>query len=96
MRASVKTFYENDSAEESYCEVVIRDCEIVVSYYDDNGQPVIYKGVNENTGRWVLNCETVKGRATLNRSPLDKNCLEGSWWEAGCSGMWQIDLDDEE
>ena len=91
MKATMETFYWDSESDTSDCEIVLRGNELVVSY-DDDGGPVIYKGVVTEWG-YVLNCAARRGRATLHRTSEFQ--FEGSWTEGGSRGMWAIDIDDE-
>jgi hypothetical protein len=91
------TFYRDDVCAEMNCEVVINGDVITVSYDEDDmtGHKVVYRGVTVGPDRWKLECPAAKGYATLSRSGRDHNCLEGSWYERGAAGMWQVDIDEE-
>lgn len=84
-------FYDETPAwENEECEIRINDGEIVVSYEDDHGV-VVYKGKDEGTGHFVLECPAKRAKATLHQFPKSK-FLEGFWLEEGSRGFWRITL----
>jgi hypothetical protein len=84
-------FYgDNPAFEGEECEIRINGNEIVISYSDSDGV-VIYKGKDEGSGHFVLECPERRGRATLHQIPTSK-FLEGFWVEDGDKGFWRITL----
>ena len=80
--------------EETECEVNINEDKIVVSYfYEETKSPINYIGKASGDGHYLLECQIVKGQATLHRFP-NGNILEGFWVEDGYEGMWRIELND--
>jgi len=87
-------FYdEREAIEGEKCEVKIDEKTIVVSYEDEEGGFIIYKGGNEGTGHFELFCPEQDGRATLHMFK-GARILEGSWIEGGGRGFWKIELFD--
>lgn len=96
MKAEMTTFYADaDACRSDACEVVFRGDELILSYEDIDcqGRAVVYSGKASSPNQWIVNCLGMKGQGTLSRSPLNEDCLEGSWTEGGYHGMWQIDLE---
>ena len=98
MNAHMTSFYHDHSSDSINCEVVFRGTEIAVSYDDDDGygRKVVYSGRRIGSESWLLECKALNARATLSRSPIDPDCLEGSWSEKGYNGMWMIDLETDD
>lgn len=98
MSGEIITFYHTRDSDRCSCTVRIHDDDLVIGYDDVTaaGGKVIYKGRQVADGRWMLECPTIKGIATLNVSARDPNCLEGTWCENGEIGMWQIDVEDDD
>ena len=85
-------YYDGDPADMGMdCQVRIDEDEIVVTYEEDDGGYPVYRGANDGTGHYVLQCPTNNGRATLHRFP-NGQILEGYWDEDGCRGFWRIRL----
>jgi len=93
--ATMSSYFPDCVSETYQCEVRINDSTIVVSYRSEDGSATIYKGTETGAGHYKLTMEVngqIKGRATLHRLSADDDLLEGSWYEDGDRGMWQIDL----
>jgi len=85
-------YYDADAADlDLHCQVRIDDDEIVVTYEEDDGGYPLYRGQNDGTGHFVLQCPANHGRATLHRFP-NGQILEGFWDEEGYRGFWRIRL----
>lgn len=86
------TLYFGCEADEGHpCEVRISSGEIVVDYISD-GERVLYRGIDNGSGHYQLDCPEVDGRATLHRLSPNSSILEGSWLEGVNRGMWKIHL----
>ncbi len=98
MTASMTSYHRDCEYDVWPCEVRIDEERetIVVSYDEENTRLgiAIYRGKKVGCSSWELKCDDPQGVASLSLSPLDPKCLEGSWWEDGKSGMWQIDVDE--
>ena len=91
--STMECLYEEGSArQDAPCQVRIQGGELILSYESEAGH-VIYRGTEEGDGHYRLTAPSVAGRGTLHRVPGD-DLLEGSWTEAGYSGMWRIQLDE--
>ena len=71
-------------------EVIIDEDRIAISYLDE-GKPMTYKGSNNHSDHFRLQCNENGGHGSLHRFP-DEEKLEGSWVEGGVEGFWIIEL----
>lgn len=94
MKATIESFDAIEELYQSECNLIVRGNEITVSYKDDDGRPVIYRGPLTQFG-YRLVCEERKGWATLHPLNAQNPSFEGSWIENGYRGMWIIDVDEE-
>lgn len=98
--ASMTSYFPSETPSETYpCNVRIDGAVIVITYRANDGSITIYNGRETGIGHYKLTMEInglAKGRATLHRLNDDEDLLEGSWYEEGQRGMWEIDLNRED
>jgi hypothetical protein len=75
-------------------QVRLDEGSIAISYQDDDG-PVVYEGLEIESGHFELDCARKRGKAILHRMP-GENVLEGWWLENRIEGMWRIYLNSED
>ena len=86
-------FFDDTVAyEDEECVVRIDEKSIKVSYDDYEGN-AIYRGKNDGSGHFELNCPEKDGHATLHMFKNGK-FLEGYWVQSGGRGFWRIQLRD--
>ena len=77
------------------CEVRLGDHngQFEVTYEDEamDDSSVSYEGQEQGEGHYLLECESLDGRASLHRFS-DSLILEGFWETAEASGMWRVEL----
>ena len=77
------------------CEVRLGDHngQVEVIYEDEarDDSSVSYEGQEQGEGHYLLECESLDGRASLHRFS-DSLILEGFWETAEASGMWRVEL----
>jgi hypothetical protein len=73
------------------CQVLLHDGQIKVRYVDDEGNTVLYVGVERGPGHFELTARKANGdgKATLHQFEAS-NVLEGYWCEGIVRGMWRI------
>lgn len=85
------TLRYDGTADNEPCQVRIDNDTIVVTYEEEPGLFISYKGKANGAGHYELLASDVNGRATLHRF-AGGNFLEGYWIEGGGKGMWRIML----
>ena len=73
-------------------ELRLDEREIVLSYMDEDGHRVEYRGKNTRDGHFELRCPERGGHASLHGFQGGK-ILEGYWHEGGYRGMWRVRVD---
>jgi hypothetical protein len=77
------------------CEVRLGDHngQVEVTYEDEamDDSSVSYEGQEQGEGHYLLECESLDGRASLHRFS-DSLILEGFWKTTEASGMWRVEL----
>ena len=86
---------EVDAMVTRQCEVRLGDHngQVEVIYEDEarDDSSVSYEGMEQGDGHYLLECESLDGRASLHRFS-DSLILEGFWETAEASGMWRVEL----
>ena len=86
---------EVDAMVTRQCEVRLDDHngQVEVIYEDEarDDSSVSYEGMEQGEGHYLLECESLDGRASLHRFS-DSLILEGFWETAEASGMWRVEL----
>lgn len=84
-------YFNNFESDVSDCSVRFEDNKIIVTYEDEDGRYVEYKGSKKGKGHYLLFSKEVNGKASLHCFEGSKK-LEGSWFEDDLKGMWTIEL----
>jgi hypothetical protein len=83
-------FDETPAIEDDDCVARIDEKSIEISYDDEDGN-VIYRGKNDGSGHFELNCPERNGHASLHMFKNGK-FVDGYWVEGGYKGFWRIEL----
>jgi hypothetical protein len=92
-KATMDNFYFSPGDEPDLDdECLVRfDAGSITLKYDDDGEPVVWRGTEIAPGHFKLQSPEVDGNATLHRFPNGPTLI-GEWVEDGQRGVWRVDL----